>query len=176
MRRSDETIEKAKLVYRCSDTLFPSLRQACEFGLELFQRPARALELSHDIIVRNRLFELVELLEFARFEVIDDDRDEQVQHDEGAEQDEAYKVNPRPWMGTEYRVHHVNPTFERHQLEKGQQRSAERSPVLGIVAFEEVEPRDCVNVEDDAHQHDDVAHARDRAHERGHYQTQLRDG
>jgi hypothetical protein len=82
----------------------------------------------------------VELFDFARFEVIDDDRDEQIQHDEGSEQDEAYKGNSRSWMGTEYRVHHIDPASSVSNWKKGQQRGPERPPGLRILAFEEVEP------------------------------------
>jgi len=112
---------------------------------------------------------------FRRLQVVDHDGDEQIHDDEDGDNDEADVEDPRPGAGCEARLHHLDPALERHDLEQRHERPAERAPPRRVVRPEERHADDPVAVQQQAEEHQDVPHRRDRPQHRPHDQPQLRD-
>ena len=71
-------------------------RQRLDLPLQIGERLARALELLQDLLVRGWLAQFLQLFGVRGVEIVDHHRDEEVQHDEGADQHERHEIDPRP--------------------------------------------------------------------------------
>ena len=114
------------------------------------------------------------LVPLRRLEVVDHDRDEQVDDHEDGEHHEAHVVHPRPTGRRERCVHEIDPAFEGQNLEQREPGAGQRSPVGRIDTCKEVHAHDRVDIEDETEQHDDVGERRDRPQHRSHDEAQLR--
>ena len=101
---------------------------------------------------------------------IHNDRNKQVQHHEGGNQDKGYKVEPRVGELLHHRSHDTHrPAFQGHYLKQGVEAGAEGAEPLGKGFAKQLGGNDRGNVEDQTKQRYDAAHAGQRGQQRLHH-------
>jgi len=93
-----------------------------------------------------------------RLHRIDDDRDEQVEHGEGGDQDERDEEHPGIGKDFHHRAHDAHrPAFQGHDLKQGVHRTTKAAEPLGEVGGEQARGDHRRDVEDQRQHHGDRA-------------------
>ena len=106
----------------------------------------------------------------------DDDADEQIQDGKGGQDDERDEEGPRVGELLHNRAHDAHgPTFQCHNLEKGEQAASDRAEPVGKGCSEEVRGEHGGGVEEDGHDGEHAAESGDGVEKSGDHFAQARD-